>query len=107
VSRRQAQSGLAAETQTRENERRRTYIYLLDLDLGRIAVADNQSSEQKSSLVIRVPLSANSFASIYYSSSDGTQMSEREWWHLKQVVELASKMFAKQEERAQAASAGA
>ena len=71
------------------------------------AVADNQSSEQKSSLVIRVPLSANSFASIYYSSSDGTPMSEREWWHLKQVVELASKMFAKQEERAQAASAGA
>jgi hypothetical protein len=77
------------------------------LTWGRIAVADNQSSEQKSSLVIRVPLSANSFASIYYSSTDGTQMSEREWWHLKQVVELASKMFAKQEERAQAASAGA
>jgi hypothetical protein len=74
--------------------------------LGRIAVADNQSSEQKSSLVIRVPLSGNSFASIYYSSSDGTQMSEREWWHLRQVVELASKMFVKQEERAQAASAG-
>jgi hypothetical protein len=77
------------------------------LTWGRIAVADNQSSEQKSSLVIRVPLSANSFASIYYSSSDGTQMSEREWWHLRQVVELASKMFVKQEERAQAASAGA
>jgi len=70
-------------------------------------VADNQSSEQKSSLVIRVPLSGNSFASIYYSSSDGTQMSEREWWHLRQVVELASKMSVKQEERAQAASAGA
>ena len=77
------------------------------LTWGRIAVADNQSSEQKSSLVIRVPLSGNSFASIYYSSSDGTQMSEREWWHLRQVVELASKMFVKQEERAQAASAGA
>ena len=70
-------------------------------------MADNQSSEQKSSLVIRVPLSANSFASIYYSSSDGMQMTEREWWHLKQVVELSSKVFVKQEERAQAASAGA
>ncbi len=70
-------------------------------------MADNQTSEQKSSLVIRVPLSANSYASIYYASSDGAQMSEREWWHLKQVVELASKVFVKQEERAQAASAGA
>src|SRR5271168_4300102 len=27
-------TGLAAETQTRENERRCTYYYLLDLDLG-------------------------------------------------------------------------
>jgi hypothetical protein len=27
-------AGLAAETQTRENERRCTYFYLLDLDLG-------------------------------------------------------------------------
>ena len=34
-------------------------------------------------------------------------MSEGEWWHLKQVVELASKVYVKQEERAQAASAGA
>jgi hypothetical protein len=77
------------------------------LTWGRIAVADNQLSEQKSSLVIRVPLSANSYASIYYASSDGAPMSEREWWHLKQVVELASKVFVKQEEKAQAASAGA
>jgi hypothetical protein len=74
--------------------------------LGRIAVAENQS-EQKSNLVIRVPVSGNGYCSIYYSSSDGQQMSDREWWHLKQVVEMASKVFVKPEEKAQAAAAGA
>jgi hypothetical protein len=34
-------------------------------------------------------------------------MNEREWWHLKQVVELASKAFVKSEAKAQAAAAGA
>jgi hypothetical protein len=32
-------------------------------------------------------------------------MSEREWWHLRQVVELASKAFTKPEERVMSASA--
>jgi hypothetical protein len=74
-------------------------------DLGRNAVSDNPTAEQKSSLVIRVPLSADGYASIYFSSNDGRAMSEREWWHLRQVVELASKAFVKQEDRAMAASA--
>ena len=52
-----------------------------------------------------MPLSADGFASIYFSSSDGRAMTERDWWHLRQVVELASKAFAKPEERAMAASA--
>src|SRR5271167_3273173 len=71
-------------------------------DLGRNSVAEtnNQMPEQKSNLVIRVPLSADSYASIYFSSNDGRAMSEREWWHLRQVVELASKAFTKPEERA-------
>jgi hypothetical protein len=54
-----------------------------------------------------VPVSANAYVSIYYVSSDAKQMNDREWWHLKQVVELASKVFVKPEERAQAAAAGA
>jgi hypothetical protein len=70
-------------------------------------VTENQSTEQKSHLVIRVPVSANAYVSIYFSSSDGTQMSEREWWHLRQVVEMASKVFVRPEEKAQAAAAGA
>jgi hypothetical protein len=70
-------------------------------------VADNQFSEQKSTLVIRVPLSEESFASIYFSNNDGKPMTAREWWHLKQVVELASRAFLKPEEKAQAAAAGA
>ena len=70
-------------------------------------MAENQIPEQKNNLIIRVPLSSDGYVSIYFSSNDGRQMSEREWWHLRQVVELASKMFVKQEERAQAASAGA
>jgi hypothetical protein len=70
-------------------------------------VAENQIPEQKNSLIIRVPLSSDGYVSIYFSSNDGRQMSEREWWHLKQVIELASKAFVKPEERAQAAAAGA
>jgi hypothetical protein len=69
-------------------------------------VTENQSTDQKSNLIIRVPVSANGYASLYYSSSDAKQMSEREWWHLKQVIELASKIFVKPEEKAQAATAG-
>ena len=69
-------------------------------------MSDNQSAEQKSVLIIRAPLSEDGFASIYFSSSDGRLMNEREWWNLKQVVELASKMFVKAEAKAQAAGAG-
>jgi hypothetical protein len=68
-------------------------------------VSDNQAPEQKSNLVIRVPLSADGYASIYFSSNDGRPMSEREWWHLRQVVELASKAFVKPEDRAMVANA--
>ena len=70
-------------------------------------MAENQIPDQKNSLIIRVPLSSDGYVSIYFSSNDGRQMSEREWWHLKQVIELASKAFVKPEERAQAAAAGA
>jgi hypothetical protein len=68
-------------------------------------MADNQA-EQKNVLIIRAPLSENGYASIYFSTSDGRPMNEREWWNLKQVVELASQFFVKQEARAQSAIAG-
>lgn len=64
-------------------------------------MADNQYAEQKSMLVIRVPLSEESYASIYFSNHEGRPMNAREWWHLKQVVELASHAFMKPEERPQ------
>jgi hypothetical protein len=57
-------------------------------------------------LMIRAPLSEDSFVSVYFSSSDGRLMSEREWWHLKQLVELANKIYIKQDAKAQAAGAG-
>ena len=69
-------------------------------------MADNQMLEQKSVLVIRAPLSDDGYASIYFSSSDGRLLTEREWWNLKQVIELASKVAAKAEQKAQAATAG-
>lgn len=68
-------------------------------------MSDNQS-EQKNVLIIRAPLSEDGYASIYFSSSDGRPMNEREWWNLKQVVELASQFFVKQEARAQSAAVG-
>jgi hypothetical protein len=67
-------------------------------------VADNQYSEQKSTLVIRVPLSEESYASIYFSNHEGRPMNAREWWHLKQVVELASHAFMKPEDKPQGAT---
>jgi hypothetical protein len=60
---------------------------------------------QKTLLVIRAPLSEDGFVSIYFSSQDGRIMSWAEWWHLKQLIELTSKMCLKQEAKAQAAHA--
>ena len=60
---------------------------------------------QKTLLVIRAPLSEDSFVSIYFSSQDGRMMSWSEWWHLKQVIELTSKMCVKQEAQARAVGA--
>lgn len=73
---------------------------------GEVRMSDNQA-EQKNVLIIRAPLSEDGYASIYFSSSDGRPMNEREWWNLKQVVELASQFFVKQEERERAQSASA
>jgi hypothetical protein len=70
-------------------------------------MADNQNSDQKSTLVIRVPLSEEGYVSIYFSNNEGRPMNAREWWHLKQVVELASRAFMKPEDKAQAMAAGA
>jgi len=61
--------------------------------------------DQKSLLVIRTPLSEAGFISIYFSSQDGRPMSLSEWSHLKQVIELISKMCVKQEEKIRAAAA--
>jgi hypothetical protein len=60
---------------------------------------------QKPELVIRAPLSEDGFISIYFSSPDGRLMNLTEWWHLKQLVELTSKMCVKQGKKARAASA--
>ena len=69
-------------------------------------MTENQIPELKNCLVIRVPLSADGYVSIYFASADGRLMGEREWWHLKQVVELASTVCVKPEEKAHAAAAG-
>ena len=69
-------------------------------------MSDSQA-EQKNVLIIRAPLSEDGYASNYFSSSEGRPMNEREWWNLKQVVELASQFFVKQQERETAQSAAA
>ena len=70
-------------------------------------MTENQLSDLQSTLVIRVPLSADGYVSIYFSNNDRKLMTEREWWHLKQVVELASKLCVKPEEAERAAAASA
>jgi hypothetical protein len=76
---------------------------LAAVQLRGTTVADNYS-EQKSTLVIRVPLSEESYASIYFSNHEGRPMNAREWWHLKQVVELASHAFSTPEDKPQSAT---
>jgi len=56
-------------------------------------------------LVLRAPLSEDCFVSIYFSSRDGRLMSLSEWSHLKQLIELTSKVCVKDEANAQAAGA--
>jgi hypothetical protein len=80
---------------------------ILDTESGRKKVSDNNVSEQKSILVVRAPLSSDGFVSIHFSSSEGRLMNEREWWHLKQVIELASRAFVKEEREKERASAAA
>ena len=80
---------------------------ILDTESGRKKVSDNNVSEQKSILVVRAPLSSDGFVSIHFSSSEGRLMNEREWWHLKQVIELASRAFVKEERGKERASAAA
>jgi hypothetical protein len=77
-------------------------MMLAAIRLRGTTVADNYS-EQKSTLVIRVPLSEESYASIYFSNHEGRPMNAREWWHLKQVVELASHAFSAPEDKTQGA----
>lgn len=69
-------------------------------------MSENPAQEQKNLLVIRAPLSEEGYASIYFWSNEGRLMNEREWWNLKQLVEMASKACAKAESKVQAAGAG-
>jgi len=59
--------------------------------------------QQKTLLIVRSPLSEDGSISIYFSSRDGRLMSQEEWWHLKELVELANRMCVKQQARSQTA----
>ena len=59
--------------------------------------------QQKTQLIVRSPLSTDGFVSIYFSSPDGRQMSEEEWWNLSQLIELTNRVCVKQQARAQSA----
>ena len=60
---------------------------------------------QKSLLLVRTPLSEDGTVSIYFSSQDGRPMSLSEWSHLKQLIELVSKMCITQEGKVREAAA--
>jgi hypothetical protein len=59
--------------------------------------------QQKTQLIVRSPLSTDGFVSIYFSSPDGRQMSEEEWWNLRQLIELTNRVCVKQQAHAQSA----
>lgn len=60
-------------------------------------------AQQKTMLIVRSPLSEDGFVSIYFSTRDGRLMSQEEWYHLRELVELTDKMCNKQQARSQAA----
>lgn len=66
-------------------------------------MAELTQEQQKTQLIVRSPLSADGYVSIYFSSPDGRQMSEEEWWNLKQLIELTNKVCVKQQAHAQSA----
>jgi hypothetical protein len=55
---------------------------------------------QKTQLIVRSPLSADGFVSIYFSSPEGRLMNEEEWWNLTQLIELTNKVCIKPQARA-------
>jgi len=59
--------------------------------------------QQKTQLVVRSPLSADGFISIYFSSPEGRLMSEEEWANLNEIVELTNRVCIKPGARAQSA----
>lgn len=56
--------------------------------------------QQKTMLIVRSPLSEDGVISIYFSSRDGRLMSQEEWRHLQELIELTNKMCVKQQARA-------
>ena len=58
---------------------------------------------QKTQLIVRSPISTDGFVSIYFSSPEGSLMTEEEWWNLRQLIELTNKVCIKQQAHAQSA----
>ena len=48
--------------------------------------------QQKTTLIVRSPLSEDGSISIYFSSRDGRLMNQDEWYHLKELIELANRV---------------
>jgi hypothetical protein len=66
-------------------------------------MSDSLPESQKTQLIVRSPLSAEGFVSIYFSSPEGRLMNDEEWWNLRQLIELTNKVCVKQQSRAQSA----
>jgi hypothetical protein len=66
-------------------------------------MSEIMQDQQRTQLIVRSPLSADGFVSIYFSSPDGRQMSEEEWWNLRQLIELTNRVCVKQQAHAQSA----
>ena len=59
--------------------------------------------QQKTQLIVRIPLSTDGFVSIFFSSPDGRLMNEEEWWNLRFFIELTHKVCTKQRALAESA----
>jgi hypothetical protein len=71
--------------------------------LEELSMPEPLPEQQKTQLLLRAPLSTEGFVSIYFSSPNERLMNEEEWWNLKQLIELASKVCVKQQAHAQSA----
>ena len=77
----------------------RNHLYCAAAKQEEQNVAEPLPEQLRTLLVIRAPLSADGFVSLYFSSTAERLMTDQEWFQLKQLVELTNKVCIREQAR--------